>query len=140
MPVTFVALLFACCLDIGAGGKPEIAACRARATGLNSRSVPFAVCCLVVSQRSSPQGPGRSQDPTKITRKAGEQLAGFAELRDDGSTQSGCWITAAPGPTGNLMARRDNSDPTGIGQTLNWPGVGPQPSGAVQTRVLRSGR
>ena len=24
------------------------------------------------------------------------------------------------GPTGNLMARRDNSDPTGIGQTLNW--------------------
>ncbi len=28
------------------------------------------------------------KDPTKITRKAGEQLAGFAELRDDGSTQS----------------------------------------------------
>jgi len=24
------------------------------------------------------------------------------------------------GPGGNLMARRDNSDPTGIGQTLNW--------------------
>jgi formate dehydrogenase major subunit len=61
------------------------------------------------------------KDPTKITRKAGEQLAGFAELRDDGSTQSGCWIfCGAWGPTGNLMARRDNSDPTGIGQTLNW--------------------
>ena len=54
------------------------------------------------------------KDPTKITRKAGEQLAGFAELRDDGSTQSGCWIfCGAWGPTGNLMARRDNSDPTG---------------------------
>jgi len=61
------------------------------------------------------------KDPTKITRKAGEQLAGFAELRDDGSTQSGCWIfCGAWGPAGNLMARRDNTDPTGIGQTLNW--------------------
>jgi formate dehydrogenase major subunit len=61
------------------------------------------------------------KDPAKVTRKAGEQLAGFAELRDDGSTQSGCWIfCGAWGPTGNLMARRDNSDPTGIGQTLNW--------------------
>ena len=61
------------------------------------------------------------KDPTKVTRKAGEQLAGFAELRDDGSTASGCWIfCGAWGPTGNLMARRDNSDPTGIGKTLNW--------------------
>jgi len=61
------------------------------------------------------------KDPTKITRKAGEQLAGFAELRNDGSTSSGCWIFCGSwGPTGNLMARRDNSDPTGIGQNLNW--------------------
>jgi formate dehydrogenase major subunit len=61
------------------------------------------------------------KDPTRITRKAGEQLAGFAELRNDGSTASGCWIfCGAWGPTGNLMARRDNSDPTGIGQSLNW--------------------
>lgn len=56
-----------------------------------------------------------------VTRKAGEQLAGFAELRDDGTTLSGCWIFAgAWTQDGNLMARRDNSDPTGIGQTLNW--------------------
>ena len=61
------------------------------------------------------------KDPTKITRKAGEQLAGFAELRNDGTTASGCWIFCGSwGPNGNLMARRDNSDPTGIGQTLNW--------------------
>jgi formate dehydrogenase major subunit len=61
------------------------------------------------------------KDPAKITRKAGEQLAGFAELRNDGSTASGCWIfCGAWGPAGNLMARRDNSDPTEIGQTLNW--------------------
>ena len=62
-----------------------------------------------------------AKDPQKITRKAGEQLAGFAELRNDGSTASGCWIfCGAWGPNGNLMARRDNSDPTGIGQTINW--------------------
>jgi formate dehydrogenase major subunit len=61
------------------------------------------------------------KDPTKVTRKAREQLAGFAELRNDGSTASGCWIfCGAWGPGGNLMARRDNSDPTNIGQTLNW--------------------
>ena len=61
------------------------------------------------------------KNPTQIVRKAGEQLAGFAELRDDGSTSCGCWIfCGAWGPTGNLMARRDNSDPTGIGQTINW--------------------
>jgi len=61
------------------------------------------------------------KNPTTVTRKAGEQLQGFAELRDDGTTLSGCWIYAgAWGPAGNLMARRDNSDPTGIGQTLNW--------------------
>ncbi len=61
------------------------------------------------------------KDPTKVIRKAGEQLAGFGELRDDGTTLSGCWIyCGAWTQAGNLMARRDNSDPTGIGQTLNW--------------------
>ena len=61
------------------------------------------------------------KNPTQLLRKAGEQLAGFGELRDDGSTSSGCWIfCGAWGPTGNLMARRDNADPTGIGQTINW--------------------
>ena len=61
------------------------------------------------------------KDPTKQVMKKGEQLSGFAQLRDDGTTTSGCWIFAGCwGPTGNLMARRDNSDPTGIGNTLNW--------------------
>jgi formate dehydrogenase major subunit len=61
------------------------------------------------------------KDATKVARRKGEQLAGFSELRDDGSTASGCWIyCGAWSPAGNLMARRDNSDPTGIGQTLAW--------------------
>jgi formate dehydrogenase major subunit len=61
------------------------------------------------------------KDPTKILAKAGEQLATFAHLRDDGSTAAGCWIyTGAWSEKGNLMARRDPSDPTGLGATLNW--------------------
>jgi formate dehydrogenase major subunit len=61
------------------------------------------------------------KDPTKIILKKGEQVAGFAQLRDDGSTTSGCWIFAGCWTqAGNQMGRRDNSDPTGIGNTLNW--------------------
>ncbi|SFC49164.1 formate dehydrogenase (quinone-dependent) catalytic subunit [Collimonas sp. OK412] len=61
------------------------------------------------------------KDPAKIVRKKNEQVAGFSELRDDGSTACGCWIFAGCWTeAGNQMARRDNSDPTGIGQTLNW--------------------
>jgi formate dehydrogenase major subunit len=61
------------------------------------------------------------KDPAKVLLKAGQQLNGFAELRDDGSTACGCWIFSGAWPEkGNLMARRDNSDPYGIGQTLNW--------------------
>ncbi len=60
-------------------------------------------------------------DPTKIIRKAGEQLDGFAQLRADGSTACGCWIFAGSWTqAGNQMARRDNSDPYGDGQTQNW--------------------
>ena len=61
------------------------------------------------------------KDRTKVLVKGGEQLNGFAELRDDGSTSCGCWIFAGSwSEKGNLMARRDNSDPFGLGQTLNW--------------------
>jgi formate dehydrogenase major subunit len=61
------------------------------------------------------------KDPTKVLAKAGEQLSGFGLLRDDGTTSSGCWIYAgAWTQAGNQMARRDNADPFGIGQTLNW--------------------
>ncbi len=61
------------------------------------------------------------KDPTKVLVKKGEQLPSFAMLRDDGTTTSGCWIFAGSWTqAGNQMGRRDNSDPTGIGNTLNW--------------------
>jgi formate dehydrogenase major subunit len=55
------------------------------------------------------------------TIKAGQQLPGFAFLRDDGSTlcgnwiYSGCWTEA-----GNQMARRGTEDPSGLGIYPNW--------------------
>ncbi len=61
------------------------------------------------------------KDKKKVLRKAGEQLDGFAQLSDEGKTACGCWIfSGAWSEKGNLMARRDNSDPSGLGNTLNW--------------------
>jgi formate dehydrogenase major subunit len=60
------------------------------------------------------------KDPTKVLVKAGEQLAGFGQLRADGSTACGVWIfSGCWTQAGNQMARRDNTD-TGLGNTPNW--------------------
>ncbi len=60
------------------------------------------------------------KDKTKVLAKAGEQLSGFGQLRDDGSTACGTWIfCGAYTQAGNQMARRDNTD-TGHGNTPNW--------------------
>lgn len=57
-------------------------------------------------------GPARGQ---------GEQLSGFGELRNDGTTAAACWIyTGCWTEDGNMMARRDNSDPSGMGIHQNW--------------------
>ena len=62
------------------------------------------------------------EDPaTKQQIKAGQQLPGFAWLRDDGSTlcgnwiYSGCWTEAGP-----QLARRGTEDPSGLGIYPNW--------------------
>src|SRR5262245_46720221 len=61
------------------------------------------------------------KDKSKLLARAGEQLSGFGLLRDDGSTSCGCWLYAgAWTEAGNQMARRDNSDPYGLGQSPNW--------------------
>ena len=62
-----------------------------------------------------------TEEPNKVLRRAGQQLSSFGELRDDGSTACGCWLfCGAWTEEGNLMARRDNSDPSGLGNTLGW--------------------
>src|SRR5277367_3735693 len=57
----------------------------------------------------------------QVVLKAGQQLSGFAQLRDDGSTMSGCWIfSGSYTEQGNQMARRDASDPREAGIAPNW--------------------
>jgi formate dehydrogenase major subunit len=60
-------------------------------------------------------------DPAKVLLEAGQQLPAFGLMRDDGSTNGSCWIyTGSWTQGGNMMARRDNSDPGGMGTFLNW--------------------
>lgn len=61
-------------------------------------------------------------DPTKVIVPAGKQVANFSQLRDDGTTSSGCWIySGCFNEAGNNMARRDNTDdPAGLGTYANW--------------------
>jgi len=63
-----------------------------------------------------------TEDPvTKQQLKAGQQVPGFAWLKDDGTTSCGNWIYAgAFTEAGNLTARRDASDPSGLGIHQNW--------------------
>ena len=56
-----------------------------------------------------------------VTVHAGKLLDGFAQLRDDGTTASGCWIFAGSfTEKGNQMARRDATDPREQGIAPNW--------------------
>jgi formate dehydrogenase major subunit len=71
----------------------------------------------------------------KALVQAGQQVSGFAQLRDDGTTACGCWIYAGCWTqAGNQMARRDNSDPYGIGNTQGWAWAWP-----ANRRVLYNG-
>jgi len=61
-------------------------------------------------------------DPkTQQVIKKGQQLPGFAWLKDDGTTScgnwiySGCWTEAGP-----QLARRGTEDPSGLGIYQNW--------------------
>jgi len=56
-----------------------------------------------------------------VTLRAGQLLDGFAQLRDDGSTACGCWIYSGMWTErGNIMARRDATDPREQGLAPNW--------------------
>ena len=68
----------------------------------------------------APPPPANAPPPVAMV-KAGEQLAGFAQLRDDGSTSCGNWIyCGAWSQAGNLTARRDTADPSGLGVFPGW--------------------
>ena len=73
------------------------------------------------------------EDPaTKQQIKKGQQVPSFAWLKDDGTTACGNWIySGAYTEAGNMTARRDPSDPSGMGVHQNWAWSWP-----VNRRVL----
>src|SRR5437870_9267363 len=62
------------------------------------------------------------EDPaTKQQIKVGQQLPGFAWLKDDGTTSCGNWIYSGSfTEAGNQTARRDPSDPSNLGIHPGW--------------------
>src|SRR3989449_995215 len=66
---------------------------------------------------------GDLTDPTQpgVTIKAGQQLPGFAWLRDDGTTACGNWLYSGSWTeAGAQMQRRGTDDPSGLGIYQNW--------------------
>jgi formate dehydrogenase major subunit len=61
-------------------------------------------------------------DPkTQVTIKKGQQVPGFAWLKDDGTTSCGNWIYSGSWTeAGNQLARRGTDDPSGLGIYQNW--------------------
>ncbi|MFL6210787.1 MAG: formate dehydrogenase-N subunit alpha [Pyrinomonadaceae bacterium] len=56
-----------------------------------------------------------------VTIKAGQQLPGFAWLRDDGTTMCGNWLYSGSWTeAGAQMQRRGTDDPSGLGVYPNW--------------------
>ena len=78
---------------------------------------------------SNPSAPDLDEIAKEINGRdltTGKRISGFAELKADGTTASGNWIYGGSYPeSGNLMARRDNRDPSGLGRyegwAWNWP-------------------
>ena len=61
-------------------------------------------------------------DPkTNMTIKAGQQLPGFAWLKDDGTTLAGNWLYCGSWTeAGAMTQRRGTDDPSGLGIYPNW--------------------
>jgi len=62
-------------------------------------------------------------DPAQpgVTIKAGQQLPGFAWLKDDGTTACGNWLYSGSWTeAGAQMQRRGTDDPSGLGIYQNW--------------------
>ncbi len=57
----------------------------------------------------------------QVVLKAGQQLPGFAFLKDDGTTSCGNWIYSGSWTeAGSQIARRGTEDPSGMGVFPNW--------------------
>jgi len=58
---------------------------------------------------------------TKMLKTAGQQVDGFAQLQNDGTTMCGNWLhSGVYTEAGNNAQRRVTTDPTGLGMYPNW--------------------
>jgi len=61
------------------------------------------------------------KDKAKVLKAAGQQVDGFGQLQDDGTTLCGNWLySGAFTEAGNNTQRRNNADPLGLGMFHNW--------------------
>jgi len=74
-----------------------------------------------VAREISGQALADITDATGQSIKAGQQVPGFAWLKDDGTTLCGNWLYSGSWTeAGNQMARRGTDDPSGLGIYPNW--------------------
>ncbi len=87
---------------------------------------PESITRLVWNYGEHPSIPDVAKEVNGYNLATSKLLNGFAELKDDGSTSSGCWIFCGSfTENGNMMARRDCTDPSNIGMYPNWAWVWP---------------
>src|SRR5580700_1160964 len=85
-------------------------------------TTPYSPSLVEVAKEINGKALADLTDPkTNLTIKAGQQLPGFAWLKDDGTTSSGNWIYCGSWTeAGALMQRRGTDDPSGLGVYPNW--------------------
>ncbi len=86
---------------------------------------------------------GEDPDPNQVAKEingydltTGKLMASFAGLRDDGTTSCGCWVYCASyTEEGNMSARRDPTDTSGIGLYPKWAWAWPLNRRIVYSRA-----
>jgi formate dehydrogenase major subunit len=83
---------------------------------------PYAPSLAEVAKEINGKAVADITDPkTNVTIKAGQQLPGFAWLKDDGTTSCGNWIYSGSWTeAGAMIQRRGTDDPSGLGIYPNW--------------------
>ena len=83
---------------------------------------PYAPALAEVAKEVSGKALADITDPkTNQTVKAGQQVPGFAWLKDDGTTACGNWIYSGSWTeAGAMIQRRGTEDPSGLGIYPNW--------------------
>jgi formate dehydrogenase major subunit len=83
---------------------------------------PYAPSLAEVAKEVSGKALADITDPkTNQTIKAGQQVPGFAWLKDDGTTACGNWIYSGSWTeAGAMIQRRGTEDPSGLGIYPNW--------------------